>query len=72
MLYSVNKKEMATKIILCLQDVRSSFSIYLILCVQVDLSCTLHGAKEVTELLIYLFYQLLQRVQPAFLSLQHI
>lgn len=44
-------------------------SIYLVLWMQINLSCTLHRAEEVTELAVYLFHQLLQRVQPALLSL---
>lgn len=44
---------------------------HLILCVKIHLSCTLHGAKEVTEFLIDLFNQLLQRVEPTVFGLGH-
>lgn len=43
---------------------------YLILCVQIHFPCALHGAEEVAELVVDLFHQLLQRVQPTLLRLE--
>lgn len=42
----------------------------LVLRVQIHFACTLHGAEEVAELVVDLFHQLLQWVQPAFLGLE--
>ncbi len=44
---------------------------HLVLWVQIHLSGALHGAKEITEALIDLIHQLLQRIQPALFGLTH-
>lgn len=49
---------------------RKKNHVNLVLCVQIHFSCTLHGAEEVTELVVDLFHQLLERVQPTLLSLE--
>lgn len=42
---------------------------HLILRMQIHLSSTLHGAKEITEALVDLIHQLLQRIEPALFGL---
>ncbi len=44
---------------------------HLVLRVQIHLSGALHGAKEITEALVDLIHQLLQRIQPALFGLTH-
>lgn len=42
----------------------------LVLCVKIHFPRALHGAEEVAELVVDLFHQLLQWVQPTLLSLE--